>query len=59
MEISGEIIQVMPEVSGQSSKGVWRKQEYILKTDGQYPKTICFNLWGEKIDQFNSIYLEV
>ena len=52
MEISGEIIECLPVKSGQSAKGEWRKQEYVLKTDGQYPKKICFMVWGEKVEQF-------
>lgn len=51
MEIKGKIIQILPEQSGTGKNGQWRKQEYILETDGQYPKKICFNMWGEKIDQ--------
>ena len=53
MEIKGKIIELLSEKSGQSANGEWRKQEYILETDGQYPKMICFMAWGDKIDQFN------
>ena len=53
MEIKGKIIELLSEKSGQSANGEWRKQEYILETDGQYPKKICFMAWGDKIDQFN------
>ena len=52
MEISGKIIQILPEQSGESARGPWRKQEYVLETDGQYPKKICFMAWGDKIDEF-------
>ena len=52
MEITGKIIQVLEEKSGQSAKGGWRKQEYILETQDQYPKKICFMVWGDKIDDF-------
>ena len=52
MEIIGKIIECLPLKSGQSSNGEWRKQEYILETDGQYPKKICFMAWGDKIEQF-------
>lgn len=38
--------------SGQSANGEWRKQEYILETDSQYPKKVCFMAWGEKVEQF-------
>ncbi|MBT4945640.1 MAG: DUF3127 domain-containing protein [Candidatus Marinimicrobia bacterium] len=53
MEITGKIIELMPEKTGQSANGPWRKQECILETDGQYPKKICFMVWGDKIDQFD------
>ena len=52
MEISGKIIEILSEKSGESANGTWRKQEYILETDTQYPKKVCFIAWGEKIDQF-------
>lgn len=52
MEISGKIIQVLEEQSGQSAKGTWRKQQYILETEGQFPKKVCFMVWGDKIDDF-------
>jgi hypothetical protein len=53
LEISGKIIELLPVKSGQSSNGEWRKQEYILETETQYPKKVCFMAWGDKIDQFN------
>lgn len=52
MEINGKIIELLPEKSGQSANGTWRKQEYILETKGQYPKKICFMVWSDKIDEF-------
>ena len=52
MEINGKIIELLPEKSGQSANGTWRKQEYILETTSQYPKKVCFMAWGDKIDQF-------
>jgi len=53
MELSGKIIQILPEVGGNSRNGnAWRKQEYILETGGNYPKKVCLSIWGDKIDQF-------
>ena len=52
MELSGKIIQLLPEKSGESARGPWRKQEYILETEGQYPKQVCFMAWSDKIDEF-------
>lgn len=51
MDIQGKIIQILPEQSGAGKNGTWRKCEYVLETQDQYPKKVCFNLWGEKIDQ--------
>jgi len=53
LEIKGKIVELLPVKSGQSANGEWRKQEYILETDSNYPKKICFMAWGDKIDQFN------
>ncbi len=52
MELNGKIIQLLPEKSGESARGPWRKQEYILETNGEYPKKVCFMAWGDKIDEF-------
>lgn len=54
MEIQGKIIEVLPLQSGvgKASGKEWKKQEYILETlDAQYPKKICFNLWGDNVDR--------
>jgi len=52
MEIKGKIVTILPLASGTSAKGEWKKQEYILQTTEQYPKKICFVVWGEKIDEY-------
>lgn len=53
MDLSGKVINQLPEVSGSSKSGnSWRKQEYIIETGGQYPKKVCVAIWGDKIEQF-------
>lgn len=52
MELSGTVLSLLPEVSGQGKNGTWRKQEFILEIPSQYPKKVCIAIWGEKIDQF-------
>jgi hypothetical protein len=52
MEIIGKVAQLLPLVTGQGRNGEWRKQEFVLEiAEGQFPKKICFSLWGDKIDQ--------
>jgi hypothetical protein len=52
MELTGRIVKVLPEKSGTSARGGWRKQEYIIEIPGDYPKQVCFMAWGDRIDQF-------
>jgi Domain of unknown function (DUF3127) len=52
MEISGKIIAVLPLATGEGKNGQWRSQDYVLETTDQYPKKVCFNFFGDKIDQF-------
>lgn len=55
MEITGKIIAVLPERGGISKTGnEWKTQEYVLETQEQYPRKVCFNVFGsDKIAQFN------
>lgn len=50
MELTGTVIALLPEVTGQGKNGMWRKQEFILEIPSQYPKKVCISLWGDKID---------
>ena len=52
LELTGKITHVLPEKSGTSSRGPWRKQEFVIEIPGDYPKQVCFMVWGDKIDQF-------
>lgn len=53
MEVTGKIIAVLPVQGGTSKAGSeWKKQEYVLETHDQYPKKVCFQLFGaDRIDQ--------
>ena len=50
LKVTGIVKELLPEQSGTSAKGFWRKREFILETDGNYPKQICMVQWGESID---------
>ena len=53
MELKGRVIQLLPQQSGMGKKGPWKKQEFILETQSQYPKKVCLSVWGDKVDQYN------
>lgn len=53
LTISGRIALILPLQTGTSKVGKpWQKQEYILDTGGQYPKKVCFSLFGDSITKF-------
>ena len=49
LEITGKLFKVQPEVTGEGKNGTWRKQEFVIETFDAYPKKICFELWGDKL----------
>jgi hypothetical protein len=50
MDINGKVILLMAEQTGQGKNGTWRKLEFVIETQSQYPKKVCFSIWGDKID---------
>jgi hypothetical protein len=52
MNVEGRIIAILPLATGEGKNGLWRSQDAVVETDGQYPKKIVFNLFGDKIDQY-------
>lgn len=53
MEIVGKIIVALPEVTGTSKAGKpWKKREYVLETQDNYPSKVFFNFFGDKADQY-------
>lgn len=53
MEIVGKIIAVLPEQSGVSRNGnSWKKREYVLETQENYPRKVHFDFFGDKADQY-------
>lgn len=55
MEFTGKIIAILPARSGVSKTGnEWKVQEYVIEDHGQYPRKMCFDIFGaDKIEQFN------
>jgi len=50
MEVSGKIIQVLPLQEGTSTRtgNPWQVQSYVLETQEQYPRKVCFEIFGEE-----------
>lgn len=56
MDITGRITHKLAIQKGTSARGEWQKQEFVIEyQEGQYPSSICFNLWGDKVNDLNSL----
>ena len=56
MELAGKVIAVLEPKSGvaKTSGNPWMVQEYVIETHDQFPRRMCFEVFGEdKIRQFN------
>ena len=56
MELTGKIIAVLPERGGTSARtgSEWKLGTYVLETMDQYPRKMCFEVFGaDRIQQFN------
>lgn len=54
MEMTGVVIAILPERSGTSQRGEWKSQSFVIETQEQYPKHLCFEVFGaDRIVQFN------
>lgn len=51
MEIIGKVVRLGTLIEGTSARGPWRKQELIIETEEQYPRTVCLSCWTNQIDE--------
>jgi len=46
MELTGKLVAVLPEQTGNGKNGVWKKQDVVVETEGKFPKKVCVSIWG-------------
>lgn len=53
LNISGVVLNILPLQTGTSKAGnQWQKQDFILETQGQYPRKVCICLFGDNVAKF-------
>lgn len=56
MELQGKVTVALDLVSGTSKAGnAFQKREFVVETIGQYPKKVCFQLFGDKVNDCPSV----
>ncbi len=56
LTIKGKLIRILPLESGVARSGnPWKKQEFVVETQEQYPRKICFTLFNDKVSLLSGI----
>lgn len=56
LSVKGKIEQILKPESGVSRAGKeWNKQDFVIETQEQYPRKVCFTLFGDKTSLIDSI----
>lgn len=50
LKVAGKVVELLEEQSGTGRNGPWRKRDFIIETQDNYPKKICITQWGDDID---------
>jgi hypothetical protein len=57
MEISGKIIHLLDVKTGTSKSGKeWISQDFVIETEGQYPKKVCIRCFGDNLCDQLTLY---
>ena len=54
MEITGKVVRLGALTEGTSARGPWRKQDLIIETEEQYPRTVCLTCWTNQIEEIQN-----
>lgn len=56
LSIKGKLIKILPVESGVARSGnPWKKQEFVIETQDQFPRKVCFTLFNDKVSLLNGI----
>jgi len=50
LRITGQIVKILPAQTGTSARGEWKRQEFVIRTDEQYPKEICIGNFNNRVN---------
>ena len=49
MELIAKLVKKLPQEVGQGKNGQWIKGAFVVETEGEFPKKVCFTVWGENM----------
>lgn len=55
LELTCKLKELLQEQTGNGKNGPWVKQDFLVETQGEYPKTICMSAWGDQVKTIQGI----
>ncbi|MDP4185464.1 MAG: DUF3127 domain-containing protein [Bacteroidota bacterium] len=56
LQFKGRLETILPLQTGNSKNGnTWKKQEFVVETEEQFPKKVCLSLFNDKISQLEGL----
>lgn len=56
LQLKGRLLHILPEQKGVSKAGKeWSKQDFVIETEEQFPRKVCFTLFGDKASQLQTV----
>ncbi len=56
LSVKGRVSQILKPEGGVSKGGrEWSKRDFVIDTEEQFPRKVCFTLFGDKTSLINSI----
>lgn len=49
LRIEGKLLQKLNLETGTSARGEWKRQNFIIETQEQYPRKVCIEAWGNSV----------
>jgi single-stranded DNA-binding protein len=50
MEFEGVVFRKLPEVTGSSARGAWKKQDVVFELPSEFSRKICVTFFGDRAD---------
>jgi hypothetical protein len=56
LSVKGRVFQILKAETGVSKGGKeWSKREFVIDTEEQFPRKVCFTLFGDKTSLINNL----
>jgi hypothetical protein len=56
LSVKGRVNQILKPEKGVSRSGKeWSKQEFVIETEEQFPRKVCFTLFGDKVSLIDGL----